>query len=156
MAFWNKTKENKHTFSDIIRGMQHSVNTAEEILETHYLEIINKYFKEDGTALTKRIRIDDNNIFEVPLISLVNQNSIAIDEMEIEFKAKINSIAMKSLEEGDKGINRSSFEMDFTPSEREGNTVLVKIKFKVATQPEGVSRIVDEFDKKIQPLINTK
>lgn len=152
MAFWNKKSHNKHTLSDIMRGMQHSVNTAQEILEKHHIHLLNRYFKEDGHPITKKIRISEDKVLDVPLVSVINQSSLCIDEMEIEFSAKINSIEMKNLKEDDVVVDRSSFTMDFTPSERSSNVVAVKIKFKTVKQPEGVSRIVDEFDKRIHPI----
>lgn len=152
MTFWNKKSNEKQTLSDIMRGMQYSVNTAQEILEKHHIQLLNRYFSEDGVAVTKQIKISENKILDVPLISVVNQNSLCIDEMEIEFSAKINSIELKNLKSNNEDIDRSSFAMDFTPSERSNNKVSVKIKFKTKEQPEGISRIVDEFDKQIHPI----
>lgn len=49
-------------------------------------------------------------------------------------------------------IDRSAFEMNFAPSTRDGNTVDIRIKFKTTLQPEGVSRIVDEYNKLLEPV----
>jgi hypothetical protein len=159
MAFWNKLKNNKQTLSDIMRGMQHSVNTAQEILEKHHIHLLNKYFSTDGNPRTKTIQLGDGRILNVPLISVINQNSLVIDEMEIEFKAKVNDVELKHLKAVDEDndgiideVDRTSFAMDFAASERGDNHVLVKIKFKTKELPEGVSRIVDEFDKEINPI----
>ncbi|MEN8857944.1 MAG: DUF2589 domain-containing protein [Flavobacteriaceae bacterium] len=157
MAFWNKSKNNKQTLSDIMRGMQHSVNTAQDILEKHHIQLLNKYFKTDGVPETKTIQLGNGKILNVPLISLINQNSLVIDEMEIEFKAKIDEVELKHLKaEDNDGIvdvpERTSFAMDFEASDRGDNYMLVKIKFKTKEQPEGISRIVDEFDKQIHPI----
>jgi len=156
MAFWNKKNKTKHTLSDMMRGMQHSVNTAQEILEKHHIQLLNKYFTQDGFPISKKINLGDGNILVVPLISLINQNSLTIDEMEIDFKAEINEIELKNIKDENSDIDRTSFTMDFTPSERDDNSISIKIKFKTKTQPEGVSRIVDEFDKKIQPQFEFK
>ncbi len=153
MAFWHKKNKVKHTLSDMMRGMQHSVNTAQEILEKHHIQLLNKYFTQDGYPITKKINLGDNKILDVPLISLINQNSLTIDEMEIDFKATVNEIELKNLKDENSEIDRTSFTMDFSPSERDDHSLSIKIKFKTKTQPEGVSRIVDEFDKKIQPTL---
>ncbi len=159
MAFWNKSKNNKQTLSDIMRGMQHSVNTAQEILEKHHIQLLNKYFKADGVPETKTIQLGNGKILNIPLISIIKQNSLVIDEMEVEFKAKVDEVELKHLKAVDSnndGIidrpERTSFAMDFTASERNDNNVLIKIKFKTKEQPEGISRIVDEFDKQIHPI----
>ncbi|HPW65762.1 MAG TPA: DUF2589 domain-containing protein [Salinivirgaceae bacterium] len=156
MAIWRKTsdKKNKQTLSDIMRGMQYSVNTAQEILEKHHVKILNKYFNEEGVPITKRIKINDDKIIEVPLISIINLSSLNIDELVIRFKAKINSIELKNLKDDNEDIDRSCFEMDFAPGEEDDNDVSVKIKFKIKEQPEGISRIVDEFDKQINSINN--
>ncbi len=154
MAFWNKKHQSKQTFSDIIRGMQYAVNTAQEILEQHHIQLLNKYFDNNGIPITKQIKISNDKILDVPLISVINQNSLSIDEMEIEFNVRINSVELKELEDEKNNIERSSFTVDFTPNENSDNKVLVKIKFKTKEKPEGVSRIVDEFDKKIYPIDN--
>ena len=153
MAFWRKKNKVKHTLSDMMRGMQHSVNTAQEILENHHIQLLNRYFTQDGYPVSKKINLGDGKILDVPLISLVNQNSLSIDEMEIDFKAEVNEIELKNIKDENTDIDRTSFTMDFTPNERDDNSISIKIKFKTKVQPEGISRIVDEFDKKIQPQI---
>lgn len=151
MAVWEKVEGQKQTFSDIIRGMQYAVNTAHEMLETYHIDVLNKYFDENGFPKTKQIRIDAGKKIDVPLISLINQSSLAIDELEVEFKARINEVKLKETELEDTRnrikLDRSAFEMNFTPSEREGDVVNIRIKFKSTQQPEGVARITDEFNK---------
>jgi hypothetical protein len=154
MVFWKTKPSMNHTLSDIMRGMQYSVNSAQEILEKHHLQLLNKYFSEDGNPITKKIKIGENKLLDVPLISVINQNSLCIDEMEVEFSAKINAIELKNLKAEDvhDDVDRTSFTMDFTTSDRNTNQVTIKIKFKTKEQPEGISRIIDEFDKQIHPI----
>ncbi len=38
MAFWKKHTDDTQTFSDLIRGLQHSVNAAMEMLEARNIE----------------------------------------------------------------------------------------------------------------------
>lgn len=151
MAVWEKVDGQKQTFSDIIRGMQYAVNTAHEMLETYHIDVLNKYFDDNGFPKTKQIRIDANKKIDIPLISLINQNSLAIDELEVEFRAHINEVEIKETQLEDTRnrikLDRTAFEMNFTPSEREDNVVNIRIKFKSTQQPEGVSRITDEFNK---------
>lgn len=155
MAFWNK-KTAPQTFADIIRGMQYAVNTAHEMLERYHITLLNKYFDDNGHPQKKEIWLNSEKKIEVPIITLINQGSLSIDEMEICFKAKINGVAIKSTPSPDTGkdinIDRSTFEMNFTPSTRDGNTVDVRIKFKSTNPPEGVSRIVDEYNKILEPV----
>ena len=158
MALWGKKAEAAQTFSDIMRGMQHSVNAANDILDQYYVEKLHKYFKKDGTPITRKLRITDNYEMNVPLISLINPSHLCIDELEIEFKAQINASEVKEMKDDtgtDKSngtaanINRSSFNMDFRPSTVGENDTTIRIKFKPGVQPEGYSRIMDEFHKHI-------
>ncbi len=36
MAYWNKEKNVSQALSDLVRGLQHSVNTAMEMIETFF------------------------------------------------------------------------------------------------------------------------
>lgn len=158
MAFWNK-KTGTQTFADIIRGMQYAVNTAHEMLERYHITLLNKYFDDRGRPEKKEIWLNSERKIEVPIITLINQGSLSIEEMEICFKAKIDGVSVKSsqaLETGkDINIDRTTFNMNFTPSTRDGNTVDVRIKFKSTQPPEGVSRIVDEYNKILEPVTVT-
>ena len=158
MAFWNK-KTSTQTFADIIRGMQYAVNTAHEMLERYHITLLNKYFDDKGRPEKKEIWLNGERKIEVPIITLINQGSLSIDEMEICFKAKIDGVAVKSVRAPETGkdieIDRTAFAMNFTPSTRDGNTVDVRIRFKSTQPPEGMSRIVDEYNKILEPVSGT-
>lgn len=145
-----------------MRGMQHSVNTAQEVIEQHHVMLLDKYFTHDGKAITKKILVNEDQSIDVPLISIVNQSSLEIDELELEFTASINDIDLKSLNNPDNellmtsggshgNIDRTSFGVGFQSTNKKDNQLSVKIKFKTKKLPEGVCRIVDEFDKQVHP-----
>jgi len=48
MPFWTKDKSEKQTFSGLIRGLQYSVNAAMDMLEARNLELLSRYFTEEG------------------------------------------------------------------------------------------------------------
>ena len=73
MAFWNKDNNGSQTLSDLIRGLQHSVNAAMEMIETRNIELLGRYFTEDGVPLKKRIWVDDKTAVDVPLISMAGK-----------------------------------------------------------------------------------
>lgn len=79
-----------------MRGMQYSVNTAQQMLERHHLYLLNKYFDGNGFPQTKDFRITPTRKLNIQVVSLINQNSLNINEMEIEFETKINSAEPKS------------------------------------------------------------
>ena len=45
------SEQEDQTLSDVIRGMQHCVNTAAEITEAHYLNQMTDYFDETAIQL---------------------------------------------------------------------------------------------------------
>lgn len=148
----------KQTFSDLMRGLQYSVNAAQQVLERHHLYLLGKYIDKLGRPKTQRIRLNDSKVVDIPLLAYMNQGALGIDELELEFSAKVDASTVKQMRENAAGkqetpfdIERSCFEMNFTPSEREGDVMHVKIKFKNRDVPEGVARLTDELNKEIYP-----
>lgn len=154
MAFWNKKKNYRQTFSDIMRGMQYSVNAAQQILERHHLYLLGKYFDEAGNPRMRNFVLSPDRILSVPEITLIPQHSLSIDEMEVDFDAYVDGTGLK--EQSAEGTNNSTYEMDracfqvdVTSSSGNHRMMHVKIKFKSSEQPEGVSRVIDEYNKQI-------
>lgn len=95
MAFWNKENNGSQTLSDLIRGLQHSVNSAMEMIETRNIELLGRYFTKDGVPLKKRIWVDDKTAVDVPLISIVNPSTVNIKEVEMDFHVNILDVDLK-------------------------------------------------------------
>lgn len=160
MAFWNKDNQSSQTLSDLIRGLQHSVNAAMEMIETRNIELLGRYFTEDGVPLKKRIKIDDRTVVDVPLISIVNPSTVNIKEVEMDFNVNVLDVDLKKkvAQEGfntggkevsfDNRLKRSKLEVSFD-GRNDNSSMHVKIKFEATPIPEGLSRVVDEYDKTI-------
>ena len=73
---------NEQTISDIIRGMQHAVNTAEDMLTAHQIEKLTEAFNEDGTPKMRFITLPDGRKVYIPLVSLTPSSSLSINELE--------------------------------------------------------------------------
>jgi hypothetical protein len=164
MAFWTKQKEDSQTFSDLIRGLQHSVNAAMEMLEARNLELLGRYFTEEGHPRLRRLNLDDHTAVDVPIISIVNPSALNIKEVEMDFAVQINGVELYGkmpqrgfLVEDDKvedlnlSIARSNLEISFTGAPDQ-STMKVKIKFESAPVPEGLARVIEEYDKTIMPF----
>lgn len=156
MAFWNKKEDTPQTFSDLIRGLQYAVNTAQQMLSAHQQMLFNRYFEEDGTPYCRTVNVADKKL-TVPYISLVNHQALGIDEIELEFKAQVDSTMLKdnthrSADNPGSQVDRSSFEMSFAPcsSECKTNVMDVKVRFKQLEPPEGFLRVTDAYDKVIK------
>lgn len=160
MAFWNRDTQSPQTLSDLIRGLQHSVNAAMEMVETRNIELLARYFTEDGVPLKKRIRVDDKTAVDVPLISIVNPSTVNIKEVEMDFHVNVLDVDLKrkAAQEGfstgdrdaafDNRLKRSRLEVSFD-GKNDHSSMHVKIKFEATPIPEGLSRVVDEYDKTI-------
>ncbi len=164
MAYWNKEKNASQTLSDLIRGLQHSVNTAMEMIETRNVELLGRYFSADGTPLSRRLNIDEHTAVDVPIISIVNPSTINIKEVEMDFSVQIVSSEIRRKEAQDgfragkdetkfySGLKRSNLEISFDGKKDNASRMQVHVKFESKPIPEGLSRIIDEYDKTISPF----
>ncbi|GHV04476.1 hypothetical protein AGMMS50229_05960 [Campylobacterota bacterium] len=159
------------TFADLIRGLQHAVNTAQEMLQDHQFQTIKKFFK-DGNPIVKKVYLPDGKTLAIPWITLVPQSLLTVSEIEMGFTVEIvgldlkgfDSKARKNHDLGDYAPPRSSIEIAFAHAKRSslfddklsggsmsdeserGNTIDVKIKFKSIEMPEGTSRLLDALN----------
>lgn len=163
MGFWSKKTNEMQTFADLIRGLQHSVNAAMEMIETRNVELLGRYFTPEGTPVVKRLSVDERTEVEIPLISIVNPASVNIKEVEMDFAVQINASELKCKNPqsgfllGDEetsytnGLERLSLGISFD-GKKEASRMQVRIKFETQPIPEGLSRIIDEYDKTIMPF----
>lgn len=129
-----------------------------EMIETRNIELLGRYFDENGVPVKKRIWVDDKTAIDVPLISIVNPSTVNIKEVEMDFHVNILDVdlktkaAQKGFNTGDKDIDsdnrlkRSKLEVSFD-GRNDNSSMHVKIKFEATPIPEGLSRIVDELTK---------
>lgn len=120
-----------------------------EMIETRNIELLGRYFTEDGVPLKKRIKIDDRTVVDVPLISIVNPSTVNIKEVEMDFNVNVLDVDLKKKEVSfDNRLKRSKLEVSFD-GRNDNSSMHVKIKFEATPIPEGLSRVVDEYDKTI-------
>lgn len=153
-----KEGEGKQTLSDLTRGIQHAVNTAEEILEQHYLRMLGRYFNEDNSPRMARIKVPPASVIEVPLLALVTPTALKLDEMVLDMTLRIDETEVKRFPgRAGRVVERSSFKISVGSgtredgSPREKNQIDIRMTFKSGDVPEGVSRIMEEFTKSILP-----
>ncbi|AEY67794.1 DUF2589 domain-containing protein [Clostridium sp. BNL1100] len=153
----NKEKNVNATLSDIVRGMLHSVNCSQEILDQHFNKIIEKYFNSDGTPITKSFNVDSERCVEIPLITLINPSALALKEIDLEMSLHIDQVNVKKHICSNLAdiLDRGSFNVSVVPSnksnDKQSDMVDISMKFRAIEPSEGVSRFLDEFIKKISP-----
>lgn len=153
----SKTPDNgKHTLSDMARGVQHAVNTAQEVLELHYVRLLARYFDEDNNPKMVRLNVSNDSIIEVPLISLISPHELKLDELTMDLSLRIDETKIKRIPRKEGGaVERTSFQISVGGGKtgngtvRDRNVLDIKMVFKSGDPPEGVSRIVEEFTRRI-------
>lgn len=168
MVTKEKNSDNDQTISDIIRGMQHAVNTAQEILQDNQFRLMEKYFHKDGSPIMRFVTLPDGRRVDIPVITLVPSNLLAIKELEMDFSVKIAATLVKGFNEkiGDDSnidaevktehIKRSSFSAFFRGSrnkdkeEKDPDLINIRMKFESIDEPEASARIREMLYNKIQ------
>jgi hypothetical protein len=161
------TTQNINTLSDIARGMQHAVNTTQEIIEQHYIRLLDRYFDENGNPLMAVFNLTPDHVVQAPLISLVPPSALALEELTIEMSVEIRGASVKPVDTISKNLDltRTSFSVAFAsgsrqpvahseenadePKNNNGNVIGITMKFKRGDTPEGVARVLDEFNKTV-------
>lgn len=157
MPIWRKQpppRESGQTLSDITRGFQHAVNATQELLEQSQIRTLERFFHEDGSPVVMPIKLDDDTTINAPLIAMVPHNSLGVEELEVDFQVYVQGSKLKSILDpsGKNTLDRSTLGVDFQSSNHNGrsdNKIGVKMKFKSRDTTEGISRIKDEFIKRL-------
>lgn len=163
MALFWKTETNvPQTLTSLVRGLQHAVNSAMDMLESRNVELLSRFFDEDGNPIIRQLKVDDKTVVDIPIISIINPQALCIKEVELDFAVQVLNSPVKKRqnikgfqldgkpEELETYLERSALEVTFSGS-KDQSTMNVKVKFESAPIPEGMSRVVEEFDKKILP-----
>ena len=145
---------NEQTISDIIRGMQYAVNTAEDMLTEHQLRKLEEGFHKDGTPKMRFFTLPDGRRVEIPEICLTPSSALSISEVELEFRVKVEATTKSSGRD-----ERSSMSVSFIGTERKWlfgrkkekpGTIRIRMKFKEKDEPEAVARAREMLDSVVR------
>lgn len=154
----NKCKTKKpepQNLTDVVRGIQWAVNSANHATENQYIDTIQRFFdiQEDGTykAVEVDIAIDDRHHTKIPLLALVNPNGLFLKKMKVDMSVCIDKTGLKNFikDKGLSDVTRSSFNVSFTNKGK--NDVQLSMEFESCPLPEGVSRVIENLTNNIQP-----
>jgi len=138
---------------DIFKSIYSAIVEAQNTVEQHYLgEIKNDYFDKDGRPYTIPVYLPVGGSGElekvdVPTITLVPHNGMAIKEVSIEMQV--------TLGEGDqekdkaKGGKLHKFITDLSGRKSTKRMAQIKVVFNGKEPPEGLARIKDLMNKLI-------
>lgn len=140
--------KHKYDFSSLLNGLQQAVNSAQELLEVQQLNALNKFLDSDGNVLKKQIIAGNGARIDIPLLSIVPQNTLAMDSVEIEFDAKIESASSSQLSNTQlkSEIVNAQVQLGLVGKKEDG-VVHVKVVFKSTQTPEGLNKLIDECNK---------
>lgn len=151
MTFFGKKQT--YSFADVLRGIQHAVNSTQEMLQVQQLNMLTKFWKSDsGEPVTQKFKVGGKEI-EVPLMALVPHSHLEMEDIEISFKTKIGNIAAKT----ESGPNESFLSQPHTDLQMElesvkasdSDVVDIRIRFKHREMSEGLARLNDEYYKQL-------
>ncbi len=156
MFGFNKKKDiTSHALEDVARGMQYSVNSVQEIVEQHYINMLSRFFDKDHNPVTVKYNLTPGHVIEVPLITLVKPTSLSLEEISMEMRIRVDEARATEMKgEKKEFIGMTGFQVSMAPSsqdKRKSNEIDIVMKFKAGDPPEGVSRIIDEFTSKLLP-----
>lgn len=147
----------KLNIDELISGLLEASIVAQRVSEQQHIINLNNYFNKNGTPKTTSINVG-SKVLEVPLFTLANLSSININELDVEFDAKIvvgdnkpSNIkkTLWGLFKRDEHVDHHIKSIDVDSGGT--STAKIKVKFKACDKPEMISRIVDMYVQKIDP-----
>lgn len=161
--WWHGKPVNKHTLTDITRGMQHAASTTTAMLGAQFLHLIKQYFdkEDDGTLRAKMVQIElsPGNFVKVPLISLVQPSAIVLKRLKIRMSVRIEEAEIREAVEetmGNSEATRLRFKVSMSPRTgilgRRSDVTDVEMVFEGTDAPEGIMRVIEQHTNLIEPL----
>jgi hypothetical protein len=145
---------------ELVAGLLEAGMVANSVSEKQHINAVRNYFDDKGNPKTTTFMVGDKELV-VPLYILADHSSIGLDELDIEFEARLIfgddevSNIKKSLlgvfKRKDHEHNIKSIEVDSGKNSDSAGMAKIRVKFKADTKPEAVSRVVDAY---IQALEN--
>ena len=146
-----------NSLDNVFQGIYKSIVEAQNVIEQHYVgEIKEDYFDKNGNPHMMPIQLPAGQNGEVktvniPVITLVPHNGMAIKEVEIEMKVALSpgesEEVNKSKVTKKKPSKIRSFFTDLSNRNKSREMAKIKVKFNGQDPPEGLARIKDSLIK---------
>jgi hypothetical protein len=134
---------------ELVGGLLEAAMVSQSISERQHINA-------DGTPKVTNFMIGDKELL-VPLYILADHSSIGLDELDIEFEARLifgdEEKEVSSLKKSLLGLfkkkgyehNIKGIEVDSGVNPTASGMAKIKVKFKADEKPEAVSRIIDSY-----------
>ena len=141
---------------ELVGGLLEAAMVSQGISERQHINALRNYFNEDGTPRTISFLIGDKNLV-VPLYILADHSSMGLDELDIEFEARLifgdDETEVSDLKKSLLGLfkkqgyehNIRGIEVDSGKNNDTSGMAKIKVKFKSDQKPEAVSRLIDAY-----------
>jgi hypothetical protein len=141
---------------ELVGGLLEAAMVAQGISERQHINALRNYFNEDGTPKTHKFYIGEKELI-VPIYILADHSSIGLDELDIEFEARLifgdNETDVSDLKKSLLGLfkkqgyehNIKGIEVDSGKNTDRSGMAKIKVRFKADDKPEAVSRLVDAY-----------
>jgi hypothetical protein len=155
----------KLNVEELVSGLLEAGMVAQRIAERQHISIMINYFSADGTPKTQTFKIGEKDM-EVPLFILADHSSIGLDELDIEFEARLifgdnhaselkrSLLGIFKTKDGkvskDSNHNIKSIEVDSGKHDDSSGLAKIKVKFKSDTKPEMISRLIDSYIQRLE------
>ena len=145
---------------ELVGGLLEAAMVSQGISERQHINALRNYFNEDGTPKLQTFVIGDKTL-DVPLYILADHSSIGLEELDIEFEARLifgdSEGAVSDLKKSLLGLfkkkgyqhNIKGIEVDSGKNTDRSGMAKIKVKFKADDKPEAVSRLVDVYIQKM-------
>jgi len=145
---------------ELVGGLLEAAMVSQGISERQHINALRNYFTEDGTPKLQTFVIGDKTL-DVPLYILADHSSIGLDELDIEFEARLifgdGKGEVSDLKKSLLGLfkkkgyqhNIKGIEVDSGKNTDRSGMAKIKVKFKADEKPEAVSRLVDSYIQKM-------
>ena len=146
-----------NSLDNVFQGIYKSIVEAQNTIEQHYIgEVKEDYFDKDGKPYIIPVQLPNGKDGEmktinIPLITLVPHNGMAIKEVEIEMEVALSEGESEQINKSKATKKKPSkihkFLTDLSRRNKSRDMAKIKVKFNGQEAPEGLARIKDSLIK---------
>ena len=147
----------ENSLDSVFQGIYKSIVEAQNTIEQHYIgEIKEDYFDKNGNPHMIPIQLPAGEngkmkTVNIPVITLVPHNGMAIKEVEIDMKVALSPGDSEEINKSDVTKKKPSrikrFLTDLSKRGKGHEMAKIKVKFHGQDAPEGIARIKDSLVK---------
>ena len=146
-----------NSLDNVFQGIYKSIVEAQNTIEQHYVgEVKKDFFDEDGNPYMMKVQLPhgtggEMKTINIPVITLVPHNGMAIKEVEVEMEVALSSGESEEINKSDATHKKPSrikrFITDLSRRNKGSKMAKIKVKFHGQDAPEGIARIKDSLVK---------